>query len=236
MTTNTENPTWGEEPQPGQTPAGPPWTGRKTLAAVAIAVGIAAVGGGVIYAASGSESSGQNAMGGRGMGMPGMVGGDGAGAAASPFGDSEHGEFQVGEVTEVGDGSISVTSADGYAKTYLVDADTVFRVLSLGAGSRNQGDGGSGLSDLAVGDSVTVVSTAGSDGRSTADAVTERGEQSGFPGGQDGGQGQFPGGQNGGGGQDGGGQDGGGQNGQQGNGQGGDGQQGNGQGMTPPSR
>ncbi|WP_177154634.1 hypothetical protein [Actinosynnema pretiosum] len=219
MTTNTENPTWGEEPQPGQTPAGPPWTGRKTLAAVAIAVGIAAVGGGVIYAASGSESSGQNAMGGRGMGMPGMVGGDGGGlSAASPFGDSEHGEFQVGEVTEVGDGSISVTSADGYAKTYVVDADTVFRVLSAGSGARNQDGGGSGLDDLAVGDSVTVVSTAGSDGRSTADAITERGGQSGFPGGQDGGgQGQFPGGQ-------------------QGNGQQGNGQQGDGQGMTPPSR
>ncbi|GAA1276906.1 hypothetical protein [Saccharothrix xinjiangensis] len=142
--------TWGDPPQqtwgdpPPQAAPGPGWNGRKTLVAAAIAVGIAAAGGGVIYAASNSEAAQQGMGGPRGYGMrggPGMV------VMGSPFGDAQHGEFQHGEVTEVTDSSVTVKSDDGYVQTYRVDGDT-------------QVNGGQGdLDDLDAGDSATVVAT-----------------------------------------------------------------------------
>ncbi|MGM1061208.1 hypothetical protein [Saccharothrix sp. Mg75] len=152
MTTETENPTWGDEPPPGAAAPGPSWNGRRTLVAVAIAVGIAAAGGGVIYAASNSEAA-QQGMGGP-RGAYGMRGGPGFTIMGGPFGDAQHGEFQNGEVTGVTDSSITVESDDGFVKTYQVDDDT-------------QVNGGRGdLDDIAAGDAVTVVATG-----STADAV-----------------------------------------------------------------
>lgn len=141
MTTETENPTWGEDPPPRADAPGPRWSGRKTLVAVAIAVGIAAVGGGVIYAASNSEAA--QMMGGpRGYGGPGglrIMGGPG------PFGDTAHGEFQTGEVTAVADDSVTVKSADGFSQTYRLDDNT-------------EVNGAKGDTDsLAVGDKVMVV-------------------------------------------------------------------------------
>ncbi|QQQ78476.1 hypothetical protein IOD16_08465 [Saccharothrix sp. 6-C] len=156
MTTETEQqPTWGEEPPPRAAAAGTGWSGRKTLAAVAIAVGIAAVGGGVIYAASNSDAA-------RGMGGPGGYGrGPGGGLVmmGGPFGDTQHGEFQNGEVTEVGDASITVKSGDGFSETYSVDGDT--RV------NGGQGD----LDDIERGDVVTVIATEAADGEATADSI-----------------------------------------------------------------
>ncbi|MEV1113532.1 hypothetical protein AB0I91_00565 [Actinosynnema sp. NPDC049800] len=168
MTTETEqHPTWGEEPPPQAAAAGTGWNGRKSLAAVAIALGIAAVGGGVIYAASNSDAA-------RGMGGPGGYGRANGGLVimGGPFGDTQHGEFQNGEVTEVGDSSITVKSADGFSETYLVDDDT-------------QVNGGQGdLDDIAAGDVVTVIAgepTGSADGKATADSIMEGNMMRGGP-------------------------------------------------------
>ncbi|GGP71625.1 hypothetical protein [Saccharothrix coeruleofusca] len=164
MTDNTENPIWGEEPAPRQSPApeGNGWSGRKTLAAVAVAVGIAAAGGGVIWAAGGTDAQ---------MGGPrgyGMIGGPGLRQMGPLFGDTQHGEFQVGEVTEVSDSSISVRSADGYTKTYTVDSETL--IGAMGGEPMRDRD----ISDIAKGDTVTVVASTDDSGKSTAEAITER--------------------------------------------------------------
>ncbi len=148
MTTETENPTWGEAPPPEAAP-GPQWSGRKIVIAVAIAVGIAAAGAGVIYAASNSEAAQQGMGGPRGYGGPGMMI-----MGPGPFGDTAHGEFQNGEITEVNDSSITVKSPDGFTKTYRVDGDT--RVNGTQ----------SGVSGLAKGDTVTLV--ANTDGTATS--------------------------------------------------------------------
>ncbi|WP_367129904.1 hypothetical protein [Saccharothrix sp. HUAS TT1] len=169
MTTETEQqPTWGEEPPPRAAAAGPGWNGRKALAAVAIAVGIAAVGGGVIYAASKPEAA-RGAMG--GPGGYGVRGGPGGGLVimGGPFGDAQHGEFQNGEVTEVGDSSITVKSTDGFSGTYRIDDDT--RV------NGGQGD----LDDIAVGDVVSVIASSGTGDEPTADSITEGDVQRGGP-------------------------------------------------------
>lgn len=157
MSTESETPTWGDQPPPQAAP-GPSWNGRKTVVAVAIAVGIAAAGGGVIYAASQSEAAQQGMGGPRGYGMRGgplvVMGG--------PFGDTQHGEFQNGEVTEISDAAITVKSPDGYTATYRIDDDT-------------QVNGGQGdLDDIAAGDIVTVVAS-----ESTADSILEGGKTDG---------------------------------------------------------
>ncbi|WP_309113425.1 hypothetical protein [Saccharothrix sp.] len=135
MTTETENPTWGEDPPPRADAPGPRWSGRKTLVAVAIAVGIAAVGGGVIYAASNSEAAQM-------MGGP-RYGGPGGGlriAGPGPFGDAAHGEFQNGEVTAVSGDSVTVKSSDGFSQTYKIDDNTEVNGAKGGAGSLATGD------------------------------------------------------------------------------------------------
>ena len=157
MTTETEqHPTWGEQPPPQATAPGPGWNGRKTLAAVAIAAGIAAVGGGVIYAAANSDAA-------QGMGGPGgygMRGGPGGMVImGGPFGDSQHGLFHNGEVTEVGDSSITVKSRDGYSAEYRIDGDT-------------EVNGGRGdLDDIEQGDAVTVIASESADGEATAEGI-----------------------------------------------------------------
>ncbi|MFI9009408.1 DUF5666 domain-containing protein [Actinosynnema sp. NPDC053489] len=157
MTTETEqqHPTWGEEPPPQAAATGPGWNGRKTVVALAIAVGIAAVGGGVIYAASNSEAAqgGMRGPGGYGMRGPGFT------IMGGPFGDTQHGEFQNGEVTEVGDSSITVKSTDGFSSTYRIDGDTKV----------NGGNGG--VDDLEEGDHVTVVASEDENGEATADSI-----------------------------------------------------------------
>jgi hypothetical protein len=166
--------TWGAE----QPAAGPRWSAKKTIAAVAVAVGIAAAGGGVIYAAAGSTA---DAAGGPGGGFPG---GRAAGGGAA-FGDALHGEFQTGEVTEVGDTSISVESTDGYTRTYVIDDETIVGGAT-GTDGRQQGQVTTGdISGIETGDTVVVVATT-EDGTTTADSVSERGDVRTAPGGQDG--------------------------------------------------
>jgi hypothetical protein len=174
--------TWG-----GQQPAAPRqrWSGKKTAAAVAIAVGVAAAGGVAVYAASGSAgATSQGGMGGGPGGMRGGPGGMGGGVM-----DAVHGEFtisdgnggyktaimQTGEVTAVSDTSLTAKSADGYTKVYTIDKDTAF------------GNNGS-ASDVQSGDTVTVVATPEGD-NATADTVMDRSQmqQGGGPAsGQDG--------------------------------------------------
>ncbi|MEU4804806.1 hypothetical protein [Actinosynnema sp. NPDC023587] len=164
MTTETEHPTWGGQPPPQAAP-GPRWSGRKTVVAAAIAVGIAAAGGGVIYAASNSEAA-QSGTGGPRGGGPGMM------ITGGPFGDTAHGEFQNGEVTELDDSSITVKSTDGHTRTYKIDENTTV-------------NGTKGTAGLAKGDTVLLVATEG-----TATGITEgdrvrRGDRPQPPGGQD---------------------------------------------------
>ncbi|MCE6996694.1 hypothetical protein LZG04_18065 [Saccharothrix sp. S26] len=164
MTSETEqHPTWGEEPPPQVAAAGPGWNARRSLAAIAIAAGIAVVGGGVIYAASNSDAA-------RGMGGPGGYGRGPGGLMimGGPFGDTQHGEFQNGEVTAISDASITVRSRDGYSGTYKIDDDT-------------QVNGGQGdLDDISQGDVVTVIADS-TDGEATVDSIMKGNVQRGGP-------------------------------------------------------
>lgn len=142
-TEQTEAPQWGAPTPPP--PSRRKWTVRRTVAAVAIAVGIAAAGGVAIYAASGSVTANHGPDGGQGR----MV-------IGGPMGTMEgvdHGEFQSGEVTAVSDTSITAKSEDGYTRTYTVDGDT----MKSG--------------DIAKGDDVTIIADA--DG--VAQSVVEEG-------------------------------------------------------------
>jgi len=164
--------TWGG-PAPERTQPG--WSWKKTAAAAAVAVGVAATGGVAIYAAGGAAAD--NAANSRPGGGPGGAGGpmDGGMRGGGLMG-ALHGEFvvsdgnggyttkvmQTGEVTEVSDSAITAKSADGYTKTYTIDADTV-------------------RATVAKGDTVTVVATPSGDS-ATADSVSTRGAGMG-PGG-----------------------------------------------------
>jgi hypothetical protein len=164
----------GRQPEPRKN-----WSGKKTAAVVAIAVGLAAAGGFAVYAATGSAGAATSQPGMGGMGGPGGGGMRGGGVM-----DALHGEFtisdgnggyktavmQTGEVTAISDTSLTTKSADGYTKIYTIDADTLF------------GNGSS--SDIQSGDTITVGATPEGDS-ATADSVSERGQgQQGGPGGQ----------------------------------------------------
>lgn len=150
MTTNTDAPTWGapQSPKPEHT-----GKGRRTAFAVGTALVLTLTGGGIVYATSGvgsSEQTGQNAA-------P-LAGG---GMAGGPFGTTTHGEFLQGEVAEISSSSISVTSSDGYTKTYTIPSNV------LGTAQ-----------DLQAGDTVTVVSEDGA----AAATITEAGATPGQDG------------------------------------------------------
>ncbi|WNV89229.1 DUF5666 domain-containing protein [Umezawaea sp. Da 62-37] len=178
-----QEPAWGAEQPPAANRPG--WSGRKTVAAVAIAVGIAAAGGTAIYAANGAVGASEMGPGGRGGpgGYGRMGGGFAGGGTLGGFGTSLHGEFQVGTVTDVSSSSIGVKSTDGYTKTYTIDSTTV-----IGGGGRMDQQTKGDVSSLANGDTVTVIGET-ADGKTTAKSILERVE------GQQGQQGQMPGGQ-----------------------------------------
>jgi hypothetical protein len=152
--TEQQAPEWGAPQPSGESSGRPAWTARKTVAAVAVAVAIAGAGGVAIYAASGTnQRTGAGDMGPGGMGgVPpdGLRGGPG-------FGTATHGEFQTGEVTAISDSSVEVKSADGYTRTYVIDADTVAEGVEKG-------------------DTVTVIATT-EDGRAVASSVVEPGQR-----------------------------------------------------------
>lgn len=169
-------PTWGA---PQTTPS--TWNTRKTVATVGIAAAIAAVGGGVIYAASGNSSE-HGGFGGPGggpgwsMNGPGGQGGansSGPGGANSAAGGAIgaptlHGQFvisdgnggytteltQTGTVTAISADSITAKSTDQYTHTYTINTST-------------QSESG-----LKVGDTVSIRAT-DANGTSTATVITE---------------------------------------------------------------
>lgn len=133
---STEQQPWGGAPDPTQ-PQRPRWSGRKTFAAVAIALVIAAGGGAAIWAATANDAGNGQHPGGPGPGGPG----GGQGGPGGPGGrfmggleDALHGEFviadgstellQTGKVTQVSATSIDVTSTDGYAHSYTINSAT----------------------------------------------------------------------------------------------------------------
>ena len=127
---------------------------RRTIIAVAVAVGIAAAGGVAIYAASGSTDE----MTGPGGG-PGGMRGNGPVFNGGPLADTGHGEFLNGEVTAISDDSITARSDDGYTRTYVIDSDTVR------AGGIEKGD------------DVMIVATTPSGGdEATATMISEQGQ------------------------------------------------------------
>ncbi|GAB3879892.1 hypothetical protein GCM10029964_033070 [Kibdelosporangium lantanae] len=175
--------TWGgQQPAPRKR-----WSGKKTAAAVAIAVGVAAAGGVAVYAASDSSTTSTQQPG--GFGGPG--GGMRGGGPGGPGGLMEalHGTFtvsdgnggykteimQTGQVTAVTDTSLTAKSTDGYTKVYTLDTTTTF-----GNGTKT---------DVKSGDTVTVIATTSGD-NATATSVLDRAQMS--QGGQLPGGGQPP--------------------------------------------
>ena len=145
---------WGAPPPPAAPKS--KWTVKRTVIAVAVAVGIAAAGGAAIYAASGSVNNNQGGPGG-GMGGPGGNGRMFMGGPMAGLEESEHGEFQSGEITAISDDSVTAKSKDGFEQTYVINSDT------------------RKTDDLAKGDSVTIIATE-SNGTVTAVSITEAGE------------------------------------------------------------
>lgn len=105
------------------------WSTRTTVAAVGIAVALAAVGGGVVYAAT-SGSQGQGHGGGpSGWGGPGGFGGfqrtlHGQNVVSNGEGGFSTELTQTGSVTAVSETSVTVRSQDGFSQLYVVTADT----------------------------------------------------------------------------------------------------------------
>ena len=171
-------------PQQVPEPERPKWSTRKTTAVTAVAAAaVLAVGGVAVANSGGSDSGTSQGPGGGQFGGPG--GGFDSGAAG--LAGALHGTFvtesdgsyvtrqmQAGEVTAVGSTSITVTSADGYTKTYSLSSSTTVNA------------GQSQLSAIKTGHTVTVIAS----GSGAATTITDRslagsGQNgpSGFPGG-----------------------------------------------------
>ncbi|MCP3805507.1 hypothetical protein NLX83_40205 [Allokutzneria sp. A3M-2-11 16] len=165
----------GPQPEPSRT-----WSARKTAAAAAIAVGIAAAGGVTIYAMGGETPAAQG-PGGMGAGRGPMIMGPGGAMAVGPMRDALHGEFvvsdgkggyktertQTGSVTEVSATSITAKSVDGYTQVYTIDAATVV-------------NGGSAKIDsVKTGASVTIIADASNKASSIMDSASGKGPRRG---------------------------------------------------------
>lgn len=167
---------WGAPPSPAAAPRSK-WTAKRIVIAAVVAVGIAAAGGAAIYAASGSVDNSQGPGGGPGGANGGPGGGRMMGGPMMSFQDTQHGEFQTGEITALSDDSVTVKSEDGYEQTYAITSDT------------QKTDG------IAKGDEVTVIATTEND-KATATSILQfsamSNRQNGNGGGPNGGTGQFP--------------------------------------------
>src|SRR5664279_187621 len=166
-----------------------PW--KKVAAGAALAAVVAVGGVAAVTAANASNESGSTqpgqggngaggfgpgaaGYGGSGTGMPGGAGFGGRGSAMA-LAEALHGEFVVetdsggtqterlqrGQVTAVSAGSLSASSTDGFAATYVIGSDL-------------------DVSGVAVGDTVRVVATV--DG-STVTAISVQSGTAGGPGG-----------------------------------------------------
>ncbi len=132
----------------------PPSRFRKGIIAAAVALAIAGGGGAAVYASSGSSSSSAIGQAPAGMGQPPNGGGEDA------LADVAHGELQTGTVTAITSASVTAESTDGYSRTYVIDAGTVFAASTPGAAAGT-------ATDVAEGDTITVVATT-SGGTATA--------------------------------------------------------------------
>ncbi|GAA2685405.1 MULTISPECIES: hypothetical protein [Actinosynnema] len=202
---------WGAEQAGGE----PLPRVRRGLVAGAIALAVA-VGGGVVYATSGSSDSSSSAIGqapGGSAGGFGGAGGAGGGMGGGVVADAVHGEYvvsdgeggyatqvvQTGTITAISGTSVTAASSDGYTRTYVIDAETVFGAMT-GPGGGQGGPGGSAgsdgsagtagpagsgssagsadssstgsVEDLATGDTITVVATTSGD-TTTATRLSE---------------------------------------------------------------
>ena len=171
----TQDAGWGSpQPEPNRK-----WSARKTAAAAAIAVGIAAAGGVTIYAMGGETpaSQGPGGMGGRGP----MIMGPGGAMAVGPMRDALHGEFvvadgkggyktertQTGSVTDISPTSITAKSVDGYTQVYTIDASTVVN------------GGAAKIDSVKTGASVTITADASNKATSIMDGAGGRGPRRG---------------------------------------------------------
>jgi len=149
----------GPEPQrpPGTPPDEPPqgdqprWTWRRSVLAMLIAAGIAAGGGAVVYALSGSTGTERRGP----TGSPPGYGQEwrAPGGPMSRYGpdgavnlrNALHGEFVVaqgggyvtkvmhtGELVEASDGSLTVRSDDGFTRSYVLSPGTVWNEVATG--------------------------------------------------------------------------------------------------------
>jgi hypothetical protein len=167
------------------------WRAAGTVAAVAATT----VGGGVAWASTGDNTPSPSTSPSTQQNAPQQD--KGPGGRGGLFGDALHGEFvtakdgggyqtiatQKGEVTAVSETSITVKSADGYSRTYTVNADT--KVNNSGK-----------IADITTGETVRIRAVV-SDGTATATSIsdsTARPEggprNGGKPGSKDGQQGQ----------------------------------------------
>jgi hypothetical protein len=150
---------WGAPPPPAKPPR---WSVRHTIIAAAIAVVAAAAVGGTVFAVSETSSDGRDGRDGRDvpLGGPEAPGEMRVGPmrGGGPMADTEHGEFQHGEVTEISEDSITAKSEDGYTRTYVIDPDTEMT------------DG------IEKGDEVMITATTSEDDEATAVSISEPGE------------------------------------------------------------
>jgi hypothetical protein len=154
----------------GKQPARKRWSGKKTVAAIAMAVGVVAASGVAVYAATGPANASTSLPAMSGGGPFGGPGGFMRGGGMAPL----HGEFTVsdgnggyktavmqrGEVTAVSSTSVTAKSEDGYTKVYAINSETEF--------------GNQSVSDIQNGDPVVVIATPDGD-NATADTVIEPG-------------------------------------------------------------
>jgi hypothetical protein len=116
------------------------WGWRKTAIVAAVAVGIAGVGGAVVWAAVPHHDRGPGG-GVERMGPPGPVGRMGPGGPVVLHGEAViedgNGDYvtrltQTGEVTAISDTSVTARSEDGYTKTYVVTSETRVGAIEVG--------------------------------------------------------------------------------------------------------
>ena len=171
-------PTWvppTQQPAPNGEPGTPPGKHRAKIAVAGAIAAAAVVGGGVTAAvvSSGDSSSAQVAgPGAGGFGGPGGTG-NGGGAAGGMMA-ALHGTYvvsdgnggygteltQTGTVSAVSASSITVKSADGYSKTYVIGSST------------SVDNGADAIGDVAAGHTVRIVATSADD-QATATTITD---------------------------------------------------------------
>jgi len=182
-------PAWGGPPAPpgSGNRSGKRWSWKKIAGASALAAAVVVGGTAAVTAAYASSSTTQGGQGGpsaagygfgpgggqgssdtdgnRRGGMAGLAGAlHGEFVASTDSGGTQTRRLQRGDVTAVGNGSLAVTSTDGFAATYVVGSDL-------------------DVSSIAVGASVTVIATV--DGSTvTAVSVTQGSGFAGAPDGQ----------------------------------------------------